>query len=247
MKKERLFFSGTSNIVLPVKNKMFFPVAYQDKSRLAYYASMFNSLEVNSTFYKMPLRRTIEKWGREVPDHFRFSFKLLNVVTHTTRQAFNLQQVSKFMDRINGTEKQGCLLIQLPPKFGIDLFQLGSLLAALSGVWHLAIEFRNPSWYTDPVFQLLNDHQAAMAIHDMPRSAAPLELTSDQVVYLRFHGPEGGYRGSYSDGFLAEYADYINEWMGEGKTVYAYFNNTMGNAVQNLVTLNDLVHYDLNL
>jgi len=247
MKKAGSFFSGTSNIVVPVRNKTCYPSAYQDKTRLCFYASLFNSLEVNSSFYKMPLKRTIEKWSGEVPDDFRFTFKLLNAVTHASPQAFNLQPVPEFMDRINGTEKKGCLLVQLPPKFGIDLFQLGGLLAELTDTWPLAVEFRNPSWYTDEVFRLLNDHQATMVIHDMPRSRAPIELTSDTTVYLRFHGHEGGYRGSYDDDFLAEYAWYINEWIQDGRTVYAYFNNTMGNAVQNLLTLNKFVHEGLNV
>jgi uncharacterized protein YecE (DUF72 family) len=78
----------------------------------------------------------------------------------------------------------------------------------------------------------------------MRKSTSPFELTSDQFVYLRFHGPEGGYRGSYSDQFLQEYASYVREWIDEGRTVYVYFNNTMGNAVQNLITLNDMVKND---
>ena len=242
MKKQRLFFSGTSNVVLPVRNKTLFPAAYQDKTRLTYYASLFNSVEVNSSFYKMPLSRTIRKWADEVPDGFRFTFKLFNEVTHATKQVFNLQHLPEFLNRISTTEKQGCLLIQLPPKFSADLVQLARLLAELPVTWHLAIEFRNPSWYTDEVHRLLNDYQAAMVIHDMPRSLAPMELTSDHVVYLRFHGPEGGYRGSYSDDFLAEYAGYINEWLDDGRTVYAYFNNTMGNAIQNLIALNRFVN-----
>ncbi|HZZ75393.1 MAG TPA: DUF72 domain-containing protein [Puia sp.] len=242
MKKQRLFFSGTSNIVLPVRNKTFFPAAYQDKTRLTYYASLFNSVEVNSSFYKLPLSRTIRKWADEVPDGFRFTFKLFNDVTHATKQAFNLQCLPEFLNRISTTEKKGCLIIQLPPKFGVDLFQLGRLLAELPDAWPLAVEFRNPTWYTDEVFRLLNDHQATMVIHDMQRSRAPLEMTSDKMVYLRFHGPEGSYRGSYSDDFLAEYAGYINEWLNGGRTVYTYFNNTMGNAVQNLITLNRFVN-----
>jgi uncharacterized protein YecE (DUF72 family) len=186
MKKQRLFFSGTSNIVLPVRNKTLFPAAYQDKTRLTYYASLFNSVEVNSSFYKMPLSRTIRKWADEVPDGFGFTFKLFNDVTHATKQVFNLQHMPEFLSRISTTEKKGCLLDQLPPKFGVDLFQLGSLLAELPVTGHLAVEFRNPTWYTDDVFQLLNDHQAAMVIHDMPWSRTPLELTSDKVYIFVF-------------------------------------------------------------
>ena len=83
MKLQRLnnFYAGTSNIVLPVPNKSFFPPKYRDKTRLNYYASLFNSVEINSSFYKVPLPRTVEKWTTEVPPNFRFSFKLSKAIT----------------------------------------------------------------------------------------------------------------------------------------------------------------------
>lgn len=78
-----------------------------------------------------------------------------------------------------------------------------------------------------------------MVIQDLPKSATPLELTADDLVYLRFHGPDGSYKGSYTDAFLYEYAQYIREWQQEGKTVYVYFNNTAGSALANLQLLKD--------
>jgi len=76
-----------------------------------------------------------------------------------------------------------------------------------------------------------------MVMHDLHVSAPPDEYKSN-CVYLRFHGAGGRYRGSYEADFLQEYAGYINEWKKEGKNVYIYFNNTMGDAVKNLQTLN---------
>lgn len=240
MSSKGSFYSGTSNVVLPVRNKAYFPPEYQDKTRLAYYASLFNSVEINSTFYKLPLAQTVTRWSDEVPDNFRFSFKLFKGVTHSAKAIFNLKSVPEFLTRI-GSLKRGCLLIQLPPKFSVDLFQLGQLLELAAGSWPLAVEFRHPGWYRQEVFALLRDHGASMVLQDIPRSASPMELTSKELVYLRFHGPESGYRGTYSDAYLAEYAAYISEWMASGMDVYAYFNNTLGNAVQNLMTLNNFV------
>lgn len=237
MDSNNQFFSGTSNVVLPVRNKTFFPPEFQQSSRLAYYASLFNSVEVNSTFYRLPMARTVAKWSGEVPHHFRFSFKLIQTTTHALRQTLDVRPIPDFLQCLD-TDKRGCVLVQLPPKFTADTTQLGVLLNALENCgWPLAIEFRNPSWYSDAVFELLYQHNAAMVLHDMKKSAAPIELTSDEFVYLRFHGPEPGYRGSYTDSHLAEYASYINEWLDDGRTVYTYFNNTMGDAVGNLVTL----------
>jgi|SRR6185503_5390010 len=241
------FYSGTSNVVLPVKNKSFFPEDYRDKTRLCFYGSVFNSVEINSSFYKMPLARTAAKWASEVPDDFRFTFKLIQTVTHSIKRQFNLNPITEFMGRISAAgTKHGCLLVQLPPSFTLDIVQLGGLLSTFESIdrdlrWPLTVEFRHASWYTDQVFELLDSYNVAMVLHDIRKCPAPVELTSDQLVYVRFHGPEGGYRGSYSDQFLEEYASYIREWMSEGRTVYAYFNNTMGSSVQNLMTLNDLV------
>jgi len=132
--------------------------------------------------------------------------------------------------------KKGCLLVQFPPGLQVPAkARLQELLELLSNFdWPLAVEFRHNSWYQDSVFELLHHYQAAMVIQDMPGSATPFELTADELVYLRFHGPSGNYKGSYSDSFLYEYALYINEWRGEGKTVYCYFNNTAGAALENL-------------
>jgi uncharacterized protein YecE (DUF72 family) len=100
--------------------------------------------------------------------------------------------------------------------------------------WPIAVEFRHRSWYNDNIYDFLNKQDAALVIQDMPKSATPMEVTSDELVYLRFHGPSGNYKGSYSDGFLYEYSLYIQEWLQDGKTVYLYFNNTAGAALENL-------------
>jgi len=83
--------------------------------------------------------------------------------------------------------------------------------------------------------------------HDLPKCATPFIDPLTNFVYLRFHGPEGGYKGSYSSGLLQEYASYIHEWLCNGKTVYTFFNNTMGNALKNIIEINGLVEqYCLN-
>ena len=238
---ENNYYSGTSNLVLPVKNKSFFPEAFQAGTRLTYYASLFNSIEINASFYRMPLARTVQKWSGEVPDDFRFTFKLHQSVTHSLPGQFDLQPLPAFMKAISATEKRGCLLVQLPPKFGPDLVQLNMLIAALQPYdWPVAIEFRNPGWYTENVYKTLNQLKVSMVIHDMKKSAAPLLSTSVQI-FIRFHGPEPNYRGSYADDELQEYAVYIQDWLSAGKSVYAYFNNTLGAAVQNVQTLSKLV------
>lgn len=241
------FYSGTSGLDLPVPRSEY-PAEFHGKSRLQYYAALFNSLEVNSIFYKLPRGSTVINWAENVPDNFRFTFKVSKTITHVKGLKFAIKDINDFIKTVeNIGEKKGCLLAQFPPSLKIEkLDELQKLLETLGEAtynrdWKLALEFRDPSWYEREVFELLDEYRAAMVIHDMPKSATPLNDVRDDFIYLRFHGPELRYRGDYSDEFLKRYAGYINKWINEKKTVYAYFNNTAGAAFKNLQTLNKYI------
>jgi uncharacterized protein YecE (DUF72 family) len=240
------FYTGTSGLLVPIP-KRDFPPEHQDKSRLAFYATLFNSLEINSSFYKLPRPVTVAKWTAEVNENFSFTYKLWKQITHNKELYFNPEDVKAFMDAIDSVgNHKGSLLIQLPPSNTVaNAMQLNNLLTVIGEInngWKPAIEFRHPSWYRDDVYELLEHHNTSLVIHDMPASATPLQaLTDNDVVYLRFHGPGGRYRGSYEDDVLYEYGLYIKEWLEDGKTVYTYFNNTAGDALNNLMTLTNYV------
>ena len=241
------FYSGLSGLQLPMP-KYLFPPPYENASRLTYYASHFNSIEFNSSFYKIPQSKTVAKWAVSVPEDFRFTFKLWKGITHNKGFNFDEEDIVAFFNSVNPVnEKKGCLLIQFPPSLGKEYInQLEKLLICInesnsSREWKVAVEFRNRSWYDEDVYELLNSHQVSIVIHDIPKSATPaIDLESD-FLYIRFHGPTGNYRESYSEDFLREYASEIMGWMEEGKIVYTYFNNTMGDAFNNLKTLKDFV------
>jgi uncharacterized protein YecE (DUF72 family) len=244
--KQPDYYAGTSGLVLPVPNKACYPPEFQDRSRLCYYASLFNSIEINSSFYKIPQAATMRKWAAEVPDNFRFTFKLFQGITHQKGLVFDPELIPRSMAVINEVgHKKGCLLVQFPPSFKVEsLPRLDYLLSLIRQEdeqygWDIAVEFRHKTWYNERVYELLEKYNMGMVIHDLPASAAPLQASANNFVYLRFHGPNGGYRGSYPDAFLYEYLEYIKEWQQEGKTVYVYFNNTMGDAVKNLMVLNE--------
>lgn len=230
------FYGGTSGLQISMP-KRDFPPEHAEKSRLAYYAHHENSIEINSSFYKLPLAKTVIKWSQDVPSGFRFTFKLWKEITHQKNLLFRNNDVHQFMEVINGAQdRKGALLVQFPPSLQVSAFsQLKELVYLLKTYdWPVAVEFRHSSWYSDQVYEFLNDQQIALVLQDMPKSATPMELTADELVYVRFHGPSGSYKGSYSDSFLYEYALYIREWAAEGKTVYVYFNNTAGAALENL-------------
>jgi uncharacterized protein YecE (DUF72 family) len=242
------YYSGTSGLLLPVRNKLFYPPDFQDKSRLCFYSSLMNSIEINSSFYKIPMGSTVQKWANDTPEDFKFSYKLFREITHNKGLAFDPDLVKRFMEVIAGAgDKKGCLLVQLPPSVRIgNLKQLMFLMAVLrendpDEEWKIAVEFRHVSLYHEDVYAMLEGHHMAMVIQDKPPAVTPILESDLPFVYLRFHGPGGSYRGSYEPDLLEEYAGYIQEWLAEGKTVYTYFNNTMGDAVANLYTLRDLI------
>lgn len=245
------YYSGTSGLLLPVRNKLFYPDEFKDKSRLCFYGSLMNSIEINSSFYKVPMATTVAKWANEVPADFRFTFKLAKEITHAKGLAFNPEAVKQFMEVISlAGDKKGCPLVQFPPSVRLgDIRQIGLLINELRSCdpakeWNIALEFRHVSLYHHSIYRLLEDYEMGMVIQDKPPAATPILETNLPFTYLRFHGPGGSYRGSYDEGFLYEYAGYIKEWIAEGKTVYTYFNNTMGDAIANLFTLNDFVNGD---
>lgn len=241
------FYTGTSGLVLPF-NKEHFPVDFQGKSRLEYYASINNSVEINSTFYKLPKTATIIKWAESVPNDFQFTFKIPKKITHSKGMDFSLNDVKEFIDVICEIgSKKGCLLVQFPPSIKIAHFnKVESLLVALNhansnSFWKIAMEFRDSSWYISEVYEMLEEFNATMVLHDMSTAVTGWNVVIGNFVYLRLHGPEPRYRGDYSDEFLKHLAQQIKEWVAEEKIVYAYFNNTVGAAFKNMQSLNKYV------
>jgi len=247
MKKRGRIRIGISNAVLP-GNKKSFPQEFQLKSRLHYYSSIFNTVEINSCFYKTPLLSTYEKWSKDVPEDFQFSLKVSKEITHAKDLQGDLACMRSFIDAAAGTgHKKGCLLIQFPGKITLDYFQKVELILQdiqqhdVDDQWRKAVEFRNPSWYTGETHELLEEYNAAMVLHDFAKAKNFNLLGKAGFVYIRFHGPKGNYRESYPDQFLKSKASEIRAWLVEGKDVYAYFNNTIGSAFDNAISLKAMI------
>ncbi len=247
MKKAGKIRIGTSNTTLP-GNKNSFPPAFQNKSRLHYYSTIFNTVEVNSCFYKTPLLSTYERWSTDTSDDFQFSLKLSKTVTHAKDLESDLSCVANFMQHGGGVgAKKGCILVQLPGKISLDhLTKLEEILQTLreedpNEDWKLAVEFRNDSWYTGETNELLMQFHATKVLHDHPKGKNMEADPKAPFIYQRFHGPTGNYRDSYSDTFLKQKAEQIKEWSKEGKDIYVYFNNTAGDAYNNAVYLKKLL------
>jgi uncharacterized protein YecE (DUF72 family) len=242
------FFIGTSGVVLGVPNKQHFPEAFKEGTRLSYYASLFNSLEVNSTFYKIPRAATFAKWAGEVPEKFRFTVKLWRGITHEPGLQFLTGDVHRFLDAAHELgNKRGCLLVQLPPGAQFDrMEQLQRLLTDIhqadpAGAWRIAVEFRHHSWYRNETADLLSHHKAGMVLHDMPASKRESPAGRTLFIYLRYHGLNGDYKGTYPEDLLLRDARRIKQWLDERREVYVYFNNTIGEALLNAQALRGMV------
>ena len=119
---QSLFYSGISGLQHPIP-KYLNPPVFENASRLTYYSSLFNSIEINSSFYKIPQGATVTKWAGSVSENFIFTFKLRKEITHSKELNFNGEDVSAFFKSINCIgEKKGCLLIQFPPGLVFPLF-----------------------------------------------------------------------------------------------------------------------------
>ena len=237
---------GLSGIIVPGK-KEDYPLEYQSASRLLYYNSFFNTIEINSTFYKLPKSSTLLNWNGQVGSDFDFTLKFTGDVTHSKKLKFDPERITQFMLIAAALDKSGCILIQFPPSITSDYSEnVEEILSQIQTIntnskWKIAVEFRNSSWYHDLTWEMLNTYNSALVYHDLAKSKPPILNLDSNFIYLRYHGPTGNYRDSYSNQFLENQAAHIQNWLQEGKKVYAYFNNTMGAAFENARFLKNLM------
>jgi len=205
----------------------FYPEGMGPPRWLREYARHFDTVEVNSTFYRLASRDAVERWVADTPDDFCFAVKASRYLTHIKRLREMDEGVKRFYERIEPlipAGKLGPVLWQLPETFHRDDERLANALAAVPAGRH-CFEFRHPSWFTDDVYALLRKHDAALVIGDRPdRPFQTHELTAGWT-FVRFHYGHRGRRGNYSKAELDEWAKRIARWRDDGVDVYAYFNN----------------------
>jgi uncharacterized protein YecE (DUF72 family) len=217
------------------RNGVFYPPRLPAREWLSYYASHFDTVEVNATFYRLPRREVVANWVRGSPPEFLFAVKSSRYLTHVKRLTDLDQGVERFYERIEPlvrSPKLGPVLWQLPATFRRDDERLAGALERLPPGRH-CFEFRHESWFAPEVNELLRRHAVALVIGDHPdRPFQTHELTADWT-FVRFHRGTRGYRGNYSERELEEWAQRIEGWR-DRVDVYAYFNNDWeGFAVRN--------------
>jgi len=202
---------------------------------LEHYATLFDTVEVNNTFYRLPKRESVARWVEQTPAGFVLTVKASRYLTHIKRLTDLGPGVERFYERIEPlarSPKMGPVLWQLPATFHRDDERLGTALEALPAGRH-CFEFRHESWFAPEVYELLRAHNAALVIGDHPeRPFQTHELTADWT-FVRFHYGSRGRNGNYSERELEEWAERLQDWRSRAE-VYAYFNNDWhGYAVKN--------------
>src|SRR3954470_9764460 len=167
---------GTSGIIVP-GNKESFPDRFKHKSRLNFYSSLFNTVEINSTFKKIPRTTTLERWSQEVPEGFHFTLKLFKEITHVKRLNVDLHKIETFITAANHIDNnKGCILVQFPGSITSDFSrEVEQILLRLhkadsKNEWRKAVEFRSSSWHNNQTHKLLHKYGASLVLHNMPRS-----------------------------------------------------------------------------
>jgi uncharacterized protein YecE (DUF72 family) len=194
---------------------------------LEHYAQYFDTVEVNNTFYRLPLKTSVARWVEETPPSFVFAVKASRYLTHVKRLTDLGGGIQRYYERLEPlarSPKLGPVLWQLPANFRRDDERLGAALDALPRGRH-CFEFRHASWFVEPVYDLLRKHGAALVIGDRPevKEFQAHELTTNWT-YVRFHYGSRGRRGNYSESELEEWARRFEDWRREVE-IFAYFNN----------------------
>ncbi len=216
---------GTSGFYYDHWVGRFYPSELPKAEWLPYYAARFASVELNTTFYHLPRKKSLLHWLKATPEAFCFSLKAPRTITHARRLRDVEQEVQLFIHLIKPLKTRlGAILFQLPPSLGLDMPLLEQFLSTLPRGYRYALEFRHDSWLDDAVFGLLELHNVAFCIDDYEQRQAPFVATAD-FVYIRRHGESGRYRGSYDAAGLSALAGEITAFAGSGKKIYCYFNN----------------------
>jgi uncharacterized protein YecE (DUF72 family) len=215
---------GTSGWNYASWRETFYPAGVPARRWLEHYATVFDTVEINATFYRLAKPAAVENWVEQTPPGFVFAAKSSRFLTHMKRLTDMDQGVHRYYDSIAPlaeSPKLGPVLWQLPDNFKRDDDRLAFALERLPPGRH-AFELRHPSWFADPVYELLSEHGAAFVIHDSKRRDPTPEVLTADWTYLRFHYGRRGRRGNYSETELREWSARVRSLTVD---VYAYFNN----------------------
>ncbi|MGC8783047.1 MAG: DUF72 domain-containing protein [Armatimonadota bacterium] len=236
---------GTSGWSYDHWQGIFYPPELEREGWLAFYARAFPTVEINSSFYRLPFENMVLSWHRRTPEHFVFAAKLSRQATHVQRLRDCQPVVQRWMQRLRLLEeKLGVILAQLPPGLHKDVPLLEGFLRLFPEGVRVAVEFRHPSWECDEVYEMLRALGVAHCTISYPRYPVNWTVTAP-FAYVRLHGVTQAYDYCYSTEELHDLAAHIRDLLQQVQQVYVYFNNdTNGYAPDNARQLQTILSLD---
>jgi uncharacterized protein YecE (DUF72 family) len=220
----------------------FYPAGLPAAEWLEHYAVHFSTVELNSSFYRLPSESVVAGWRRRTPEGFRFAVKASRLITHFRRLRDCEAELNRFLGRMRGLgERLGPVLFQTPPSLERDPALLRDFLRLLPSDIVSAFELRDGSWWEQSTFDLLTEAGAAFCIHNLGREWTPIVATCDDI-YVRLHGPEGTCASAYGDDALRG----LLRALPGASRAWVYFNNDVGgHAPRDAARLIELVRESL--
>lgn len=236
---------GTSGWTYDHWKEVFYPDSVPKRQWFEYYCSQFQTVELNSSFYRIPTLKVVEGWNNRSPEDFRFAIKMSRLVTHERKLKNCEHELEWFLSVFEPLKKKiAVFLIQLPPTLKFDPDRIVHFSKLLPNDVPIVFEFRNTTWYCDETVSVLKNLGYSFCIHDMAGLATEKIVTSP-VAYIRFHGFNSQYGGDYPDSNLLQWVKWIKAQAAKGVSVYGYFNNDIGGfAIKNCRRLREMVGDD---
>lgn len=211
-----------------------YPEDAKSKDFLTLYSQQFNSVEINSTFYRKPLAKTLIKWSDETPDDFKFFIKIPKTISHEKRMENCKEEIAEFCHHIQThlKEKLAGFLYQFPPSFKSSEENLNRILENIDADYLNVIEFRHESWWSENIYKKLKDNNIIFSGVSFPGNLPEnVIINSQNILYYRLHGKPVLYKSEYSEDFLNNLAEKIKN---SDKKSFIFFNNTWGtSAIKN--------------
>jgi uncharacterized protein YecE (DUF72 family) len=213
--------TGTSGFAFKEWKGSFYPSDLKDDAMLGFYAGKFPAVEINNTFYRLPKEDVLVNWAAQVPEPFAFAIQASQRITHFARLKPECQSAVEFLLKNTASlgSRLGPILFQLPPNLKKDLPRLQAFLEMLPTDRRFTIEFREPSWFSDDVYDLLKKRDVPMCIIEQPDFSCPLVATASWG-YARLH------RFDYDDAMLSTWARLINDQ--KWSDAYVFFKHDEG-------------------
>jgi uncharacterized protein YecE (DUF72 family) len=226
---ERGIHIGTSGWSYKHWKGIYYPEKLASTKWLLFYAQSFRATEINSSFYRIPLKETVLKWNQTVPEDFVFCPKMSRYLTHMKKLHDPEEPLKRFFEVFKPMRKKmGPVLVQLPPflKFNYDLAEhFYHLLKKRYRQYDFVMEVRHETWMQEESFTLMAKYDLGFVISQSGEEFPYAEMVTAKNIYIRFHGPRELYASSYSDKALKDFARKFRNWVKKGHMVWAFFNN----------------------